>query len=199
MRSPIFVGILVVLAIAMIFFNVVWPLVKKPGRPKPGPAPAKQVQPAKKLLVNTPKQTGAPIRKLAAKFSSDETNATEVVWGSIDVPAVWSQSVRWVNAPKRDPFHDRRGDKGKSAQDMFTLKAIYHQTGSTLAVLNDRVISEGERIQEFDVVEIAGDRVWLQGPYGREDVRFKTAFAAAPLSPKNPEHKESTPDRPAVE
>jgi hypothetical protein len=176
LRNPVVVGILAVLAVALLFVNVVLPLIKKPARAKSRPVPVKQSEPPSKLLVKAGKQATASVRKLVL----EESEAGDLTWESINMPAVWAQSARWTEAPKRDPFHNRAMQHGKSAQELLTLKAIWRQTESTLAVLNNQVVSEGEMILGFRVEKIDSDRVWLEGGNGREALRFKAAFASPP-------------------
>ena len=54
----------------------------------------------------------------------------------------------------------------------WKLKAIWHQTGSRLAVINNGIYTEGDLIEGYKLETIESDGVWLRGPTGREGLGF---------------------------
>jgi hypothetical protein len=103
--------------------------------------------------------------------------------------------VGWkANAsPRRDPFqaYDSINVTNRlypAAWEVLNLTAIWRQTGSSLAVINHRIVGEGDtiiaatnrvpplgrdRVLTFTIQSIEGDRVSVQGPSGREEVEFR--------------------------
>jgi hypothetical protein len=73
--------------------------------------------------------------------------------------------------------------------ELLTLSAIWRQTGSTLAVINKRVFNQGDTILRFTIQSIEVDRVWVDGPNGREAVDFKLEVPEEPYEqpPRNPD------------
>ena len=65
----------------------------------------------------------------------------------------------------------------------LTLRGIWHQTGSSLAVINDHVLGKGDGILAFKIESIETDRVWVQGPNGREALEFKVLVEPLPETP----------------
>ena len=56
----------------------------------------------------------------------------------------------------------------------WKLKAIWRQTGSRLAAINKSIYAEGDLIGEgYRIQAIESDRVWFQGPTGRESLGFE--------------------------
>ncbi len=95
---------------------------------------------------------------------------------AIDYPSVAGAASRWIESPRRDPFLlDRpRPDSpsGPTASEVLTLRAIWRQTGSQLAVINQQILREGDRLQGFAVETIEAQGVWVRGTNGRERITF---------------------------
>jgi len=92
----------------------------------------------------------------------------------LDLDRMKQRISRWVKTPQRDPFQffTRHQDAPRAA-DLLTLSAIWHQTGSQLAVINQKVLEEGDQIQSFQLERIEGERVWVRGPGGLEPLDLK--------------------------
>ncbi len=94
----------------------------------------------------------------------------------IDRSYVLSHLAQWIEAPKRDPFlratAAEHGVAATSPVSQWKLKAIWHQTGSRLAVINKGVYAEGDLIEGYKLETIESDGVWLRGPTGREGLGF---------------------------
>ena len=56
---------------------------------------------------------------------------------SADWQSIKSIVANWAEAPRRDPFRSRTDPQNQAAR-FLTLQAVWRQTGSNLAVINDR-------------------------------------------------------------
>ena len=94
----------------------------------------------------------------------------------VDLAYLQSHFAQWVESPRRDPFLLPLAAKAAAVTNssvfQWKLKAIWRQTGSRLAAINDRVYAEGDEISGYRLDQIDSDRVWFQGPSGRECLRF---------------------------
>src|SRR5207249_7698116 len=108
-------------------------------------------------------------------------------------PGVDLNKVGWSfdGAPRRDPFQVIGPGSTNLARlyppvsEVLALTAILRQTGSSLAVINSRIVAEGDTIAaafdsrtggggpgviRFAVESIEENSVWMQGPSGREEL-----------------------------
>jgi len=167
LRNPVAVTVLAVLAVAVMAVQF-WPMLRprfarsSPPPPPPTPAviPSKPAKPAK-----PPADSPVPSQGPAA---------------TVEIGVLETNALRWAEAPRNDPFKVRfyvgsaQGATNRTAMEALTLNAIWQQTdGAPLAVINNRLLSEGDVILEFKITTIEPDRVWVDGPNGREPVRFK--------------------------
>jgi hypothetical protein len=67
---------------------------------------------------------------------------------------------------------------------LLKLSGIWRQANSTLAVLNNRVIHEGENILGFTVQTVEGDRVWVQARTVANPLSLATLFLMMRKSPR---------------
>jgi hypothetical protein len=93
----------------------------------------------------------------------------------------------WTPSPARDPFGAVvrvapiiSDHKAEPVADVLNLKAVWLQEKGGWAVINGKVLGEGDAILDFRVEKILADGVLVQGPGGRRQVRFKPT---APPSP----------------
>jgi hypothetical protein len=93
---------------------------------------------------------------------------------SIDSQQVQMKLARWIASPRRDPFQLTAHARGtnQSARELLTLKATWLQTDRNLAVINGKIVGEGDTILGFRIESIAGDFVWVVGSAGREQLEF---------------------------
>lgn len=178
MRNPVVVGILVVVAVVMVTVQLkpVWgPMVARMFPSRPGvAAPKPAAATAAKAPVN-----GGSVQVAAAVVPEVESEglASMVPVGSVDRSRAWTESVRWVEAPRRDPFFGlskaKQAKPGEAARDKLALQGVWRQTGRTVAVINQRTVVEGDMILQFRVETIEQDAVWVLGPNGREKLEFK--------------------------
>ena len=137
-----------------------------------------------------------PTGPLILEFGAKVTNAlagasvasTNGLWpvAAIDLDAVQGSLARWTEAPQRDPFQLSEPIVPEvvpampSPVSQFKLRAIWQQTGGRAAVVNDRVLQEGESIAGCKLERIETDRVWFQGPEKMESLVFGQVPAPPP-------------------
>jgi hypothetical protein len=206
LRNPIVVGLLAVAAVVIVGVQF-WPMLAptwhrmRPRAPRVAttsrPAePAKA--PAASALATVPMDPPAPGTTAAAPVMP--------VTG-IEIASAWASSPRWAESPRRDPFHgyvppSAKAGSGPVAKDELRLQGVWRQTASTLAVINDKVLAEGDMIRQFRVETIQQDAVWVVGPNGREKLQFILPTPAPPEDAESTEEptpagEESAPAEPA--
>jgi hypothetical protein len=167
-RNPIVTGVLTLIAVAMVFYRFVMPYLTSGSSVPPG------------MAGTAPPANPAHARAVAAATALRES-MTEAANGwqgpSIDRDFVEGRFAKWVATPKRDPFLLMGVDpKDKEMQDLlepspiakWKLNAIWDQTGSRLAVINNAVHQVGDEIAGFKILRIESDEVWFQGPKRKE-------------------------------
>jgi len=167
LRNPIVTGILTLVAVAMVFYRFVLPYLTPATAALPGPS-------------SSPPQNPAHARAVAAATAlRQEMSEAANGWQgpSIDRDYIGGRFAKWVATPKRDPFLLMGADpKDKELQDLlepspiakWKLNAIWDQTGSRLAVINNAVHQVGDEIAGFKIIRIESDEVWFQGPKRKE-------------------------------
>ena len=105
-----------------------------------------------------------------------------------DAVAAGASAARSAESPGRDPFQDqslaaKQAKPYPPAREVLTFNSFWWQSGSTLAVINNRVIAVGDYILAFKVESIDHDRVWVEGPNGREAVEFGASNASPQAGP----------------
>ena len=113
----------------------------------------------------------------------------------VDQAFVAGKFVSWVKAPLRDPFLLLGPEielpilsitETNSPVPTWTLKAIWNQTDSRLAVINNRIYRVGEEvIAGYKVLRIENDEVWFQGPTRNERLGFPEKRGPAAKTPGN--------------
>lgn len=201
LRNPVVVGALVVVAVLVLGYQL-WPVFaptwakmwrSAPRAPSGRPAPTNQATaPAPRTAATSP---ATPAAELPLPV-----NVTPMA--AIDRSTVWAGSVDWVESPRRDPFQgydpDRDKDLGPFAKDVLRLQGVWRQTDSTLAVINNHVVAEGDAIQQFRVDVIEPDVVWVVGPRGQEKLEFNLLAPPPAEEPDPTIGQDSTPPDSAV-
>ncbi len=104
---------------------------------------------------------------------------------TIDLPTVANLATRWIESPRRDPFrldrHQAAAPSGPPASQYLSLRAIWRQTGSQLAIINNQILREGEILQGFAIETIEAESVWVRGTNGRERLTFPVAVGMIPI------------------
>ena len=183
LRNPVVTGLLAVVAVVVVYIQVVAPNVKCGGRPSPAPvavtpppAPPGQAAPAapsQVLSQQTPKVT--------ARVRPDEPMDRRFAEVHFD---------GWVNWPRRDPFFLMSPDPPdpqanvtvtNSPVTSWKLHLIYVQDGARVAAINRGVYREGDEVQPgYKVIKIEVDEVWFQGPGRKERLGFDRKLPAVP-------------------
>jgi hypothetical protein len=90
----------------------------------------------------------------------------------------------WAPSPAGEPFGAAVREAAtisdhepEPVADVLNLKAVWLQERGGWAVINGKVLGEGDAILEFRVEKILADGVVVQGPGGRRQVGFKPASA----------------------
>jgi hypothetical protein len=93
----------------------------------------------------------------------------------IDQHYAESHLAGWAESPGRDPFllvTLKAGTGAVTPVSRWKLQAIWSQTGGRVAVINQHIHSEGDVIDGYKIERIDTDRVWLDGPDGKEILAF---------------------------
>jgi len=168
------VAVLAALAVVVVGIQF-WPMLRsrfaRSSPPPPSPAPT--------AAPSAPAKPPTP--------PADSPAPPQAPKSTLEIAVLESNSVRWAEAPRNDPFKVRfyvgaQGTNSRPAREVLTLNAVWEQAkDSRLAVINNHVFSEGDVIVlkdrdvilQYRVSDIEPDRVWVDGPNGREPVRFK--------------------------
>ena len=181
-RNPIVTGILALVAVAMVFYRFVLPYLSSNGPQTivPDSAPAANSAQARAVAAAT------ALRAQMAEPAGTWQGPT------IDRDYVEGRFAKWVAVPKRDPFLLLGVDpKDKEMQELlepspiakWKLNAIWDQTGSRLAVINNSVHQVGDEIAGFKILRIESDEVWFQGPKRKERLGLQNRGPAVLLNP----------------
>jgi hypothetical protein len=179
LRNPWVTGVLALVAVLIVFYNVVLPQMNR-GRwrtaPRSTPAPTPAATQAQAAVAPTNLQAWAlPPTAM--------TNLEAVLLPAINIERVYVQTHfdNWVKSPPRDPFlllpaADTSGLAGmfetNSPLAHLKLHAIWDQTDSRLAVINQDVYAVGDQILGYKIIKIQSDEVWLQGTNRNERLGF---------------------------
>ncbi len=176
LQNPYVVGALTLVALVFIFRNALGPLWHR-FRPANQPPPSATAAPGSSLAPVVPPLVVPPA-------ATSKRKPKVPAGAGIDVKQVQVDAPSWVESPRRDPFQTIPAPEDlaatKTSQKPLALQAIWRQTGSQLAVINGRVVGEGDPIERFTIEKIESDVVWLRGPGGRKSLNFNTT--AAPQS-----------------
>lgn len=155
LNNPLFVGAMALVAVGVVVMNVV--------RPTRGPG--------------APHQTTS-VKKAVPEESSDKKPAQPATEMSPEEVADRDR-IRWRQKPAiRDPFRPKTSVSGKTskrtrAQKQFRLYGIWVEPGVRLAAINDKIVSEGDRIGGYRVDKIKPDSVLLKGPRNSRLLKFR--------------------------
>jgi hypothetical protein len=207
LRNPWVTGALAVVALAVVFFRLVAPHwhFGKPASTQTPVAPAAPAAPAMTRPVSLPETPVATASKTNANIATRPE-------AKIDRQYAESHFAGWVNAPQRDPFLlmlpaplEVKASVTNSPVATWKLKAIWRQTGSRLAVINQGLFREGDEIiKGYKLEKIEGNEVWVQGPDRKERLGFEKdnpaielapAGAAPAQQPSGAANKQSPPSR----
>lgn len=168
LRNPIFTTGLVIVAVAVVFYQLVMPRMRF-GRPSAMAGSA--LLPASALSA-----LSAPVRPAAKKVVAETPGA------GIDREYAELHFDGWIEWPQRDPFLLLTPDPEELSANTETnspvptwkLRAILAQTGSRMAVINRGWYHEGDEIDGYRIDRIETGGVWFLGPREKERLGFDT-------------------------
>jgi len=185
LNNPIVTGILAVIAIVVVYIQIVPHSHSSFFSASPSPTPVlAMTTSAPAPVVPAPAPVAAPA-SAPVLAQADIKPRTPV-----DREFVELHFDGWVAWPQRDPFlvitPDPPDSKNKdvdanSPVGSWKLKAIWAQTASKpLAVINNHVYREGDELQGYKIIKIEGDEVWFQGPRRKERLGLDRRMPAHP-------------------
>lgn len=158
LRNRFFVAGLVVVALGSVFFNS-----RKELRRALGPRFAVGRKAA-------PKTTGeAPLPVPAAPLPAPQAGES-----TLRRNVARSRMERWLQAPDRDPFayvkpaHARPSIVANAKPETMQVSAIWRQAGQQFAVINGKVLREGEEAFGYTVERIENGAIFLRHPVNGE-------------------------------
>jgi hypothetical protein len=165
-------GALVVVAVAAL---LLWPKLKS----SPVAAAANRSQQVTNLTASA---ANPGVTNVATNASPGPDNLPK-----LDRRAILERWPEWVEGRYRDPFQVVFPvNTGAVAQAELTparhlkLSATWVQTGSRLAVIDQRVYGVGDKVAGYTVLQIEHGRVDLQGPERNETITFATYVPPPP-------------------
>jgi len=165
-------GALVVVAVAAL---LLWPKLKS----SPVAAAANRSQQITNLTASA---ANPGVTNVATNASPGPDNLPK-----LDRRAILERWPEWVEGRYRDPFQVVFPvSTGAVAQAELTparhlkLSATWVQTGSRLAVIDQRVYGVGDKVAGYTVLQIEHGRVDLQGPERNETITFATYVPPPP-------------------
>lgn len=171
LRDPkVLAGIgVAVVAFAVLAYVLYGPKTKKPKRPAAGAAMT---------------SLGATQKVASAK----QTVSTNTLWpdAPIDLDKVQASLPQWLDAPPRDPFQVTEPIVTAAVVQVYSpisqlkLNAIWRQSGGSAAVINGRLVEQGDTVEGLKLERIEADRVWLKGPEKTEALVFGQVPVAPP-------------------
>ncbi|HXP61694.1 MAG TPA: hypothetical protein VN829_14455 [Dongiaceae bacterium] len=179
LRNPIVTGLLVLAAVVMVFYQVVMPQWQRSH-----PRPSVSVTALAQDLARPPAPKAAPA-------SSPAVHAETPVLPDAGINSNYAQAhfSNWVESPRRDPFYllgvgtqakRKAADDAPSPVKQWRLEAIWDQTGSRLAAINQQVYGVGDEVQGYKIVSIEAGEVWFDGPRGNEGLSLDMSRPAVP-------------------
>lgn len=165
LSKPWVSGGLAVLAVAFLVYQIVSGM-HRVSRPSSRAAQA----PPPRLTLATRPSAPAP--------SAESAKAAPPRSDGIDRSYVALHFTNWAASARRDPFllHPSAQQSGTNAPSQLAnlkLKAIWHQTGSRVAVLNDKLYEEGDSIEGYKIIRIEDEVVWLQNANSLGHLEFR--------------------------
>lgn len=148
---------------------------------------------SKKILPSSAKTDNAKVEKsisskkeIKGNSAKASVNQNEHPQLPMDISLVKMRLSQWVQAPGRDPFqHFSKQPDYAGVAAFLKLSAVWRQTRTRLAVINQKVLEEGDVIDDYRIERIEGERVWVHGPIGLEPLELELALTEARQNRKN--------------
>lgn len=119
-------------------------------------------------------------QRAAQKETSQPLTASRAIADSSTADGRKTSTVSFVEAePKRDPFVLAvrelvpKGERLPPADEVLKLSAIVVENDRRLAVVNDKVVKEGDKIDGFVIIEIKPGQIVVESDRGLEAVSLK--------------------------
>ena len=176
LSSPWVTGGLVVVAVAVVGYQV---LSSGRGRGRTSHAqPAAPAPPPPAASAPTP-QNSAPARSAPSKQTTPSLST------GIDREYVALHFANWAETGRRDPFllhrplnQPKAVTNAPSQVSKWKLRAIWRQTGSRIAAINNAIYKEGDVIEGYKIIRIEDEVVWFQNPDSLDHLEFERRAAA---------------------
>ena len=171
LNNPWVVGGLCVAALVIVFVRVVFPLWGN----------SVQAIPASSQTASNMEQVIAMLE--ATTETKKEKRAAEQAGTHLT-----QELVGWVDYFPRDPFRpppakptkkkiltqvSKFNPSPKPLSSRLQLQAVSMEGSQRIAMINREVVLEGDRVEEFFVLQIQADGVWVKGPRGKELLGFE--------------------------
>ncbi len=186
LRNPWVTGALAVIAVAVVVYQFM--PQQRSGRSAP-------VSPAPPAVASAPDNSGSPATPALQHSTPPASASLGATGGPAEAPGpgmdrtqLESRFAGWVNAPQRDPFllvslgPQKTIVPTNSPVALWKLTGVWDQTGSRLAVVNNKVYGEGDEIQGFRIQKIEGDEVWFNTTNGLERIELKRHLSGVPTN-----------------
>lgn len=184
LRNPIVTGILAVVALAVVFYQAGGAKLLR-ARPK-APSATAIAPPTAPPAANPVATAANPARDNGSPATGINSNRESAMPSNraVDREFAAANFKHWIRDSRlRDPFLllqpaveavDTTAAETNSPVATWKLKAIWNQTGSRLAVINNGVYRVGDEIEGYKILRIENDEVWFQGQNRKERLGFET-------------------------
>lgn len=161
LNNPLVVGAMALIAVGIVVMNIIRPMMGSGKSPRPASVNSvvQKEEPQKS-------PEGKPAQSAMAEHQDEVADRGKINWRK--KPAL------------RDPFKPRAAVSRKSYSRSvptrvvsFRLFGIWVEPGVRFAAINNKIVSEGDRIGEYRVAEIKPDSVLLKGPKGNRLLKFR--------------------------
>lgn len=183
LRNPMVVGVLVVVAVGFVAYQIFqphWPRTAAPGAvmaesSRDGVPRAAPPAPVPGAVTNETSRAGD-------RRSAPPAPVPAVV---MDTNYAATRLSDWINAPARDPFLLAHKTVAASAPlPPWKLKAIWRQDGVTMAAINQGVYRLGDVLDGYIIININDNEVWFEKDGRKAFLGFGSPEAAKAPEPK---------------
>ena len=176
LRSPWVSGALVLVALGTVGYQVL--TVSRAGGRSGGPQAPAAASPGP-LAASPAPQRALPNPPAPAKGQPSLPSI------GMDREYIALHFANWKVGTSRDPFllHQstapQKASTNASSVSKWKLKAIWHQTGSRIAAINQGIYREGDSIENYKIIRIEDDAVWFQNPDSLDHLEFSKQQSAS--------------------
>lgn len=172
LRNPYIVGILAVLAVGLVFYQIFRPQWNRfRSRVETGAARAVDTTAKPSAPVGATVEKAKPAPGAGTVFAPPSRVEGQETGGSVDREYVRQNFPEWVDSPARDPFlggleggaFKSLEPEGPSPVQSWKLTGILRQTGGRVAAINGGIYTEGMEIEGWRIERIEADQVVFRG------------------------------------